>query len=88
MEEIEYKGRKYKCLEVTIDGVYHFYAESDLNDDIVANNEEGCNLDLQIIFYPSSDELKEMSGYVSRNDIEGLKKYMTNNSIYFNKKED
>ena len=83
MGEIEYRGKKYKSLEVTIDGIYHYYAEVSLNDDIVANNEEGCNLDLQIIFYPSSDELEEMSKYVERNDIEGLKKYLRENDIYF-----
>lgn len=83
MGEIEYRGRKYKCLEVTIGDIYHFYAESSLNDDIVANNEEGCNLDLQVIFYPESDELEQMSKYVERNDIEGLKKYLRENDIYF-----
>lgn len=85
MDEIEYKGKKYNCLEVTIDGVYHFYAESGLYDKIEENKEIGCNLDLQVIYYPSSDELKQMSEYVKRNDIEGLKKYMTENDIYFEK---
>ena len=83
MDSLKYRGKEYACLEVTIEGMYNFFAESSLMDDMYANHEAGCTLDDNIVFYPEKEQLLEMDKYIQNKDIEGLKKYLRQEEIYF-----
>lgn len=85
ISKITFDDKDYLALEVEIDGAYNFYAEEELCDAMEAKNECGCDLDNQIVFYPSREQLYKMEKFVKDDDTEGLKKYLQDNEIFYYK---
>lgn len=81
--KLVYNGDTFWTLEVEIDGAYNFFAEEGLLDEIARKNECGCDLDNQIVFYPTREQLKEMANFVIDDDIDGLKKYCQSEEIFY-----
>jgi len=83
--KLVYKGKTYWKLELIIDGAYNFFAEEALLDDIEKNNECGCGLDNEIVFYPTRNQLTDMFNFAIADDYDGLKDYLQNNEIFYYK---
>lgn len=83
MDEVEYNGKNYLAFELVIDGAYNFFAEEGLLDAITENNECGCDLDNEVVFYPTKEQLEEMAKYKAEDNLEGLKEFLKENEIFF-----
>lgn len=88
MNKIVYDNNDYLTLEVEIDGAYNYFAEEELEDAITANSELGGDLDNRIVFYPTREQLYKMEEFVKANDIDGLKKYLQSEEIFYYKLEE
>lgn len=81
--KLVYNGETYWKLELIIDGAYNFFAEESLLDAIEKNNECGCRLDNEIVFYPTRNQLEEMFNFAIADDYDGLEDYLQNNEIFY-----
>jgi hypothetical protein len=86
--KLVYNGETYWSLELIIDGAYNFFAEEALLDAIEKNNECGCGLDNEIVFYPTRNQLTDMFNFAIADDIDGLKKYLQSEEIFYYKLEE
>ena len=85
---ITFDGNDYLTLEVMIDGAYNYFAEEELEDAITANSELGGDLDNRVVFYPTLEQLYKMEEFVNADDIDGLKKYLQSEEIFYYKLEE
>lgn len=83
--KLVYDGETYWSLELIIDGAYNFFAEESLSEAIENNNDCGCRLDTEIVFYPTRNQLSEMFNFAIADDYDGLENYMQNNEIFYYK---
>lgn len=88
MNKIVYDNNDYLTLEVEIDGAYNYFAEEELEDAITANSELGGDLDNRVVFYPTREQLYKMEEFVKADDIDGLKKYLQSEEIFYYKLEE
>lgn len=82
MEKLKYRGKLYDSVEVIIDGRITVYAEEALTDDMEQNNDLCCDLDNEIDFYPTSEQLVEIERL--KDDKEKLVDYLEAEEIYYN----
>lgn len=83
--KVPYKGKTYATLGLMIGGVYNCFAESALNDAMEENNDLCCDLDGEIVFYPTREQLEKMLEFKIADDYKGLEKFLKDNEIFYYK---
>lgn len=80
-ETVDYHGINYEALIVTFNnGTRCMYAEDTLSAAIEKMGEFGCDVDNDICYYPTSQEIKEMADITNQ---EEFTKYCDENCIWF-----
>ena len=84
MDFENYKGKKYAVVEIKVnDAASLVYAEEALSKAMEEHNDLGCELDCQIVFYPTFDQIFELTQI--KDDLAAVEKYCKENDIYFEK---
>ena len=80
---LNYKGKDYLSCELWLKDNYFFYAESSLNEAMEENSELGCDLDCQICYYPTHEQMEQLVAFKKNNiDEDIILQFCKNNDIF------